>query len=81
MIRKRRVVTKGKMARRLVYFCIFVLVVAALWSMALTTYAAMLGASVDLSAPLTFIGASFGGELLLLLVKRVTTKNEKEDEQ
>ena len=79
MIRKRRVVTKGKMARRLVCFCIFVLVISAAWSMALTTYGAMHDISVDLSAPLTFIGASFGGELLLLLVKRVTTKNEKEN--
>lgn len=59
------------MARRLVYFCIGVLTVAAIWAVVITTMATAQGWMIDLSAVLTFIGASFGGELLLLLVKRV----------
>ena len=73
--------TKGKMARRLVYFCITVLTVTALWAAAITTMAALRGWSIDLSAVLTYIGAAFGGELLLLLVKRVFAKPSTESEE
>ena len=79
MRRKRKVVTKGKMARSLVYFCVAVLTITALWAVCITTYGAINGSYIELSAALTFIGASFGGELLLLLVKRVTTKTKEED--
>jgi hypothetical protein len=70
--------TKGKMARRLVYFCIGFLTVTALWAMTVTTLAGVKGWEVDLSgylsAVLTYTGAAFGGELLFLLVKRVFAK-------
>ena len=72
---------KRKMARRLVYYCISVLTVAALWSMILKTYSAITGITVDLSAELTFIASVFGGELLLLLLKRIFAKpTEKQEE-
>lgn len=62
---------QGKMARRLVYYCIGVLTATAIWAAVITTVAAVQGWMIDLSAVLTFVGAAFGGELLLLLVKRV----------
>lgn len=65
---------QGKMARRLVYYCIGVLTATAIWAAVITTMAAVQGWMIDLNAVLTFIGAAFGGELLLLLVKRVYAK-------
>lgn len=79
--RKKKRRTKGQMARRLVYFCIGILTVTALWAAAITTVAALRGESIDLSAVLTYIGAAFGGELLLLLVKRVFAKRSEESEE
>ena len=78
----KRMITKGRMARRLVYFCISVLTVTAIWAAVISTVAVVKGVPVDLSAPLTFIGAAFGGELLMLLLKRVfaKTNNEQENE-
>lgn len=68
IVKKSRV-TKGKMARELVYYC--------LWAL---TAALLLDRTCDLSDVLVFAGAAFGGELLLLLVKRVFAKpNDKED--
>lgn len=61
---------KGRMARRLVYYCIFVLSAAAVWASVVKT----LAPSADLTDVLTFIGAAFGGELLLLCFKRVFAK-------
>lgn len=72
---------KGEMARSLVYLCLRVLIATAVWAMVVTTVALILDRSVDLSAVLTFVGAGFGGELLLLLVKRMFAKpTEEEDE-
>lgn len=69
---------KGQMARRLVYYCIGVLTLTAVWAAVVVTVAVWRGVDVDLSAILTFIGGAFGGELLLLLLKRVFAK-PKED--
>lgn len=71
---------KGEMARRLVYFCIWMLTVAAVWAMAVTTVAVILDREIDLSEPLTYIGAAFGGELLMLLAKRVFAKDKPSEE-
>lgn len=67
---------KGTMARRLVYYCIAVLTIAAVWAAVLKTY----DRTVDLTDVLTFVGAAFGGELLMLLCKRIFAKNKDEEE-
>ena len=69
----------GKMARRLVVYCIFILTIAAIWSMALETIAVIHQVDVDQSEVLVFIGGAFGGELLMLLMKRIFAKSDKED--
>lgn len=75
---------KGAMARQLVYFCLRVLLATTIWAMVITTVALILDRNIDLTAVLTFVGAGFGGELLLLLVKRMfakpTDKTEPEEE-
>ena len=71
---------KGKMARGLVYYNEGVLTVAAIWAMALKTYGVIHNVSVDLSDVLVFIGAAFGGELLMLLFKRIFAKNIEDSE-
>lgn len=72
---------KGKMARRLVCFCISVLTFTLMWAMVLKTVALFNSQmTVDVSDVLTFTGAAFGGELLLLAFKRVFAKpNNKGD--
>ncbi len=71
----------GKMARRLVYYCITVLTLVLLWAMILKTVAVFVSdIVVDVSDVLTFAGAAFGGELLFLLIKRVCAKPKKEEE-
>lgn len=58
---------KGQMARQLVYFCVSVLTAAAIWAIVVKT----INTNADLSDVLTFVAAAFGGELLMLLTKRV----------
>lgn len=65
---------KGEMARELVYYCLRVLTVTAIWAAGIKTAALILDRTVDLTDVLVFIGAAFGGELLLLLLKRVLAK-------
>lgn len=74
---------RGRMARRLVYYCIGFLTVTALWAMIVATLAGVKGWTVDLSAVLTYIGGAFGGELLLLVCKRIFAKpgETEEDEE
>lgn len=67
---------KGRMARRLVYYCVSILTVAAVWAAVVKTR----DSAADLSDVLTFVGAAFGGELLLLLVKRVFAKENSNSE-
>lgn len=71
---------KGQMARRLVYYCIAVLSITLIWAVVLKTIALFHEMTVDVSDVLTFTGATFGGELLLLALKRIFAKpNETED--
>lgn len=73
----KRMITKGRMARRLVCYCVGMLTATAVWAAVLKT----IDHTIDISDVLAFIGAAFGGELLLLLVKRVFAKeNTKEQE-
>lgn len=67
---------KGKMARTLVWLCIGVLLVAAVWGMVVKT----VSPASDLSDVLTFVGGAFGAELIALLCKRLFAKpNETEE--
>ena len=69
-------VEKGAMARKLVYYCIGILSATAIWAAIVKT----VYQTIDLTDVLTFIGAAFGGELLLLLVKRVFAKPQETEE-
>ena len=71
---------KGQMAKELVYFCLRVLVWTLLWAAGLYTVAVIWNKSIDLSPVLTFVGAAFGGELLMLLMKRVLAKKNENTE-
>lgn len=73
VVKKSRM-TKGKMARELVYFCIGMLVAVCTWAMIVKTAAVLLDRQCDLSDVLIFAGGAFGGELLLLLIKRLLAK-------
>lgn len=74
---------KGRMARRLVVYCIAVLTLTLIWAVGLKTAALFMEMPVlvDVSDILTFVGAAFGGELLLLAFKRVFAKPTSEEEQ
>lgn len=72
---------KGQMARHLVCFCVSVLTITAVWAMVLKTYGVTNDVAVDLSDVLTFIGAAFGGELLMLLAKRIFAKSHETKEE
>lgn len=72
---------KGKMARKLVYFCIGVMTFTLIWAMVLKTVALFNSEiTVDVSDVLTYVGAAFGGELLLLAFKRVFAKSNEQGE-
>lgn len=72
---------KGAMARKLVYFCITIMTGTLIWAIALKTIALYNAEmSVDVSDVLTFVGAAFGGELLLLAFKRVFAKSNDREE-
>lgn len=70
---------KGQMARELVYFCIKCLALTLLWAAVLKTAALFMDRLVDLSDILTFAATVFGGELLMLLCKRVFAKPKETD--
>lgn len=80
MLKYKRGERKGVMAKKLVYFCLRVLLLTAVWAAALKTVGVILDRTVDLTDVLTFVGAAFGGELLLLLVKRVLAKTKSYDD-
>ena len=67
------------MAKRLVYYCIGVLSAVTVWALALKSVGVATGTGVDLSDVLTFVGAVFGGELLMLLVKRIFAKPKEKE--
>lgn len=67
--------TKGRMARELVYYCIYALTGVLVWAVIVKTIAIIADRPADLSDVLVYAAAAFGGELLLLLCKRVFAKN------
>lgn len=74
---KNKKINKGKMSRQLVYFCLVVLTIVLIWAMVVKTIGYQMG--VDVSDVLTFTSTVFGGELLLLLAKRIFAKPREED--
>lgn len=71
--------TKGRMARELVYYCIYALTGVLVWAVIIKTAAVIADRQADLSDVLVYAAASFGGELLLLLCKRVFAKNNDDN--
>ena len=69
-------IAKGQMARRLVYYCIGLSSAVVVWAVVVKTIVP----TIDLSDILTFVSVTFGGELLLLMVKRVFAKSEEMEE-
>lgn len=65
---------KGRMARQLVYYCLRRLSIILFWAAGMKTAALILDRVVDLTDILTFAGIAFGGELLMLLCKRMLAK-------
>ena len=75
--------TKGQMARTLVLYCVRAITLTAIWAACLKTYAVIKWGETsgcDLSDVLGFVGAAFGGELLLLDFKRVFAKKNEDSE-
>ena len=74
---------KSEMARTLVLYCVRVITLASIWAACLKTYAVIKWGETngcDLSDVLGFVGAAFGGELLLLAFKRVFAKKNEDSE-
>lgn len=71
--------TKGRMARELVYYCIYALTGVLVWAVIIKTIAVIADRPADLSDVLVYAAAAFGGELLLLLCKRVFAKNNDDN--
>ena len=73
---------KGKFARRLVKLCLSMLMATLVWAAAVKPVMVLrpnagYGYGNDLSDVLTYAGAAVGGELLLLLVKRILAGNRR----
>ena len=66
--------TKGRMARELVYYCVYTLTGVLVWAVITKTIAIIADRPADLSDVLVYAAAAFGGELLLLLCRRVFAK-------
>ena len=71
--------TKGIMARRLVYYCITALSITLVWALVLKTLSIFTDVSMDLSDILTYAASVFGGELLMLLCKRIFAKPKTQE--
>lgn len=70
--------SKGEMARTIVIYCIRVVSCVLIWSVALTTVAAIFNLTMDLTPVLNFTAITFGGELILLAFKRIFAKKNEE---
>ena len=71
--------TKGLMARGLVYYCITALSITLVWALVLKTLSIFTDVSMDLSDVLTYAASVFGGELLMLLCKRIFAKPKSQE--
>lgn len=73
--------TKGQMARYLVCFCVQCLTATLIWAAGIKTVGVILDRTVEIGEVLSFAGAAFGGELLMLLCKRMLAKNGKTEDE
>lgn len=80
MIRNKRRWQKSEMSRTIVIYCIRLMTLVLIWAAALKTVALFLNIQLDVSDVLTYTGAAFGGELLLLAFKRIFAKKDEEIE-
>ena len=74
---------KSEMSKTIVLYCIKAITLASIWAACLKTYAVIKWGETsgcDLSDVLGFVGAAFGGELLLLAFKRVFAKKNEDSE-
>ena len=74
---------KSEMSKTIVLYCIKAITLIAVWAACLKTYAVIKWGETngcDLSDVLGFVGAAFGGELLLLAFKRVFAKKNEDSE-
>ena len=78
MIRNKSKWTKGEMARTIVLYCIRVMTLVLIWSVAIISFSAVFHWSIDISPVLNFTAVTFGGELILLAFKRVFAKKGEE---
>ena len=67
------------MARQLVYYCIIALSITLLWALVLKTISVFTDITIDLTDVLTYAATVFGGELLMLLCKRIFAKPTPQD--
>lgn len=65
MKKRKRKLSKGQLGKRILYFDLLFLLVTGVWAMVLATR------GLDASSTLTVIYAVGGGELLLLMIKRI----------
>jgi NADH:ubiquinone oxidoreductase subunit 6 (subunit J) len=70
-------VAKGQMSRSLVRLCMAMLTAAAVWGAVMKS----IRPDADMTDVLSYVGAAFGGELLLLMGKRILAKERKENEE
>lgn len=78
-MRNKRKWSKGEMSRTIIIYCIRVMTYTLIWACILKTISVIFNMNVDLSDILTFAGAAFGGELLLLAFKRIFAKKNDND--
>ena len=69
---------KSEMARTLVIYCVRAITLVSIWAVCVKTYAVIKWGATDISDVLIFVATAFGGELLLLALKRIFAKKNED---
>lgn len=69
---------KSEMARTLVIYCVRAITLVSIWAVGIKTYAVFKWGATDISDVLIFAASAFGGELLLLALKRIFAKKNED---
>jgi len=69
---------KSEMARTLVIYCVRAITLVSIWAVGVKTYAVFKWGATDISDVLIFAATAFGGELLLLALKRIFAKKNED---